>query len=140
MNSVGVPRIALGSHKFLSEFPRDSPCISMMPTVGVPRIALGSHAPEACILLLYYTPTVGTIPKRVYYCCTTLRDYSPPELLPQRFILVEFWAKRKGTDCSVPSTKISGRRDGALGYARKLAAATAARQPALSTGATRFFS
>ncbi len=27
-------------------------------SVGVPRIELGSHAPEACILPLYYTPTL----------------------------------------------------------------------------------
>jgi hypothetical protein len=33
-------------------------CVMLRISVGTPRIELESHAPEACILPLYYVPTL----------------------------------------------------------------------------------
>ncbi len=56
--------------------PRESPGLPVKYTVGAPRIELGSHAPEACILPLYYAPTVYLTPKRAYLPRLTFTDYA----------------------------------------------------------------
>jgi hypothetical protein len=112
--------------------------------LGAPRIELEPSAPKADILPLYYAPYLFplsgcwsgwgesnsrlTNPNREYYRYTTSR-------VLQRFILLEFWPKRKGTcRCPQPNSKMLP----CLGDGRQLAAATAAGLAALPAGAPSF--
>ena len=53
-------RISRSQSEYTTTVLRPVDKIPVVDRVGVPRIALGSHAPEACILLLYYTPALST--------------------------------------------------------------------------------
>ena len=73
MRSEYMSRRKTGPRFLVLVEPQRSPRPLVPCRVGILGIEPGSHAPEACILPLYYIPTLDGTPKRVYCHCTTPR-------------------------------------------------------------------